>query len=81
MPVQESLEALFAFRRGILPQLRGVPFVEEEWPVVCAWYPAARAVLLWNLAERARRLTVRLGDAARAADVDGLGVALLTDVG
>jgi hypothetical protein len=81
MPVQESLEALFAFRRGILPRLRGVPFVEEEWPVVCAWYPAARAVLLWNLAERARRLTVRLGDAARAVDVDGLGVALLTDVG
>jgi DNA-binding transcriptional LysR family regulator len=79
--VEESLEALFRFRRGILPQLRGVPFIEQESPAVCAWYPGARAVLVWNLAEHARRLTVRLGDAIREVDVDGLGVALVPDVG
>lgn len=80
-PLEESLPALFALKREMAPALAGVPHVEEEKPVVCAWYPSARAVLLWNLAETREHFTVRLGETRREVDVEGLDVALLTEVG
>jgi hypothetical protein len=72
-PVAESLPALFALKREIMPRLTGVPFVEEETPAVCAWYPTARGVLLWNLSEQRATLTVRHGDARQRVTVEGLG--------
>lgn len=79
-PVAESLSELFAFKQQILPRLAEVPFVEEEKPVVCAWYPTARAVLLWNLSEQREDLTVRYRNARRSITVDGLDVTLLRDL-
>jgi len=79
--VAESLPELFALKHEVLPELGRVPFVEQDTPAVCAWYPAARAVLLWNLAEQRREMTVRYGDLRRTATLDGLGCALLRDVG
>jgi hypothetical protein len=61
----------------MLPQLRDVPFVEDEKPVVCAWYPTARAVLLWNLAERRETFSLVHNDARRSVDVEGLDTELV----
>jgi hypothetical protein len=77
----ESLAELFALKRELRPQLDRVPYVEEEIPVVCVWYPTARAVLLWNLTEQPQNITVRYGDSRRSVHIDGLDVALLEHVG
>jgi hypothetical protein len=76
----EALPELFALKRELLPKLGKTPYVEGETPVVCAWYPTARAVLLWNLSEQRQDLTLRYGDAHRSVGVDGLDVALIEDV-
>ena len=80
--IAESLDELLAVKRELLPQLERdrVPYVEGETPVVCAWYPTARAVLLWNLAEQPQQFTLRHGDARRSVRVEGLDVALLEGV-
>ena len=72
----ESLPALYAFKRELLPRLAHVPYVEDESPVVCAWYPTARAVVLWNLSEQRVELSLRHGKKRRTIGVDGLDVAL-----
>ena len=78
--VPESLPELYAFKREILPQLGKVPHVENETPVVCAWYPTARAVVLWNLAEQYTELTFCHHDSRRTIGVDGLDVVLIEGV-
>ena len=60
--IPESLPELFAWKRELLPQLGKTPYVEGESPVVCAWYPTARAVLLWNLSRQRQDLTLRYGE-------------------
>ena len=75
--LSESLEPLFAFKREIAPRLSGTPYVEEKTPVVCAWYPTAHAVLLWNLTEERQTLTVRRGDVRRSISVDALDSVLM----
>lgn len=60
----EGLREVFAFKRRVVPRLAGVPYVEEDHPAVCAWYPSAGRVIVWNLAAEAVRLTLRQ-DAAR----------------
>ena len=79
--VQESLPELFAWKREILPQLNKVPYVEGDVPVVCAWYPTARVVLLWNLTERPEDLVLHHGDSRRRIRVEGLDLSLIDDVG
>lgn len=78
--VADTLPDLFALRRELIPQLRGVPYVEEEEPVVCAWYPTAHAVLLWNLQERPVELTLRVGDERRSVRVGPIDLALVEGV-
>ena len=78
--VPESLPELYAFKREILPRLGEVPHVENEAPVVCAWYPTARAVILWNLAERHVELTFRHRNTRRTIGVPGLDVVLIEGV-
>jgi hypothetical protein len=77
--VVESLPALFAFKHRIADQLRGVPHVAEDEPAVCAWYPEAKRVVVWNLSERPRELTVVHGDrryGVRVGALDAAGVEL-----
>ncbi len=78
--IPEDFAALFEFKKEILPQLRDVPIVVEDKPVVCAWYPDARAVLLWNLSEQRQSLTLRLGQRTWPALADPLGACLLRDI-
>jgi len=49
--VPETLADLYALKQRIRGELRDVPFIEDEKPAVCAWYPTARRVFVWNLAE------------------------------
>lgn len=79
-PVADTLADLFALRREILPKLRQVPYVAEELPVVCAWYPTARAVLLWNLQEQPVDLTLCVGTTRRAVRIEALELELVRDV-
>jgi hypothetical protein len=79
--VEEDLKALFAWRKKILPALIGTPFVEDEEPVVCAWYPEKEAVGLWNLSETTKDLTVRFGKEKHRVRLAPLGVELLTGLG
>jgi len=80
-PVAETLPALFALKRELLPRLENVPHVEGEVPVVCAWYPTARSVVLWNLSERREELTLNDRGTRRNVRVDPLETALIEDVG
>ncbi|MCG3198589.1 MAG: hypothetical protein GHCLOJNM_03092 [bacterium] len=79
--VEEDLKALFAWRKKILPALSGTPYVEEEEPVVCAWFPEKGAVALWNLSESAKDLSVRFGKEKHPARLAPLGVDVLTGLG
>lgn len=63
MKVAEAFDDLYAFRRSILPELREskIPYVEEETPVVLAWYPDVRRIYLWNVEEKEKMLHIRIG--------------------
>ncbi len=78
--VPETLEALFAFKRRIRAALTNVPVVEEETPVVCAWYPSANRVLLWNLLPEPRRVTLSFRGNQRTTELGPLGSAVLDEL-
>jgi hypothetical protein len=75
--IPEELPALFEFKRSITPDLRDIPYVLEDEPVVCAWYPTARAVLLWNLSESPKSITVTLGDRQMPVSLNALDIELV----
>jgi len=76
--VAENLAEIFAFKHEIIPQLKGIPFVEEDKPVVCAWYPESKTVLLWNLSENTETFTLRKDNEKRTVQVDGLDAELIS---
>ncbi|HUW62206.1 MAG TPA: hypothetical protein VMZ06_14480 [Candidatus Bathyarchaeia archaeon] len=75
--VAEELTALFEFKRQILPELNNVPYVIEDVPAVCAWYPTAKKVLLWNLAEQPQTMTLKLGKKTVPVELGALGTELV----
>lgn len=75
--VPETLDALFAFKRRLSASLADVPVVIEETPVVCAWYPSAKRVLLWNLLPEPRRVTISFRGRQRAIELGPLGSTVL----
>ena len=56
--------------------LRDVPYVAEDEPAVCAWYPTARKVMVWNLSEQPRTLTVVFGAQRRTLNLGPLAAAI-----
>jgi hypothetical protein len=78
--IADKLPDLFALRRELLPRLAAVPYVEQEEPVVCAWYPSARSVILWNLQEQPVDLTLRLGSQRRQVRIAPLDIELIEGV-
>lgn len=76
----ESLPEMWAWKRALLPQLERTPYVEDDKPVVCAWYPTAQAVLLWNLSPEPQQLSLRCGAAQRAIHLDRLELGLVENV-
>jgi len=76
--VAEDLDALFELKRQILPKLADVPHVVEDAPVVCAWYPTANRLLLWNLAEEPQHVTLRYEKADKPVELPALDAELVT---
>lgn len=58
---EEDLAALWKWRKTILPELQKsqTPYVIEESPCVCAWYPGAHCVVVWNLSDKPQKLAVQ----------------------
>jgi hypothetical protein len=75
--VDESLEALWVLKQEILKTCPDVPHVLDNKPVVCAWYPEANSVLLWNLGEGKETFQVRWRGTSIPAEIEGLGVGLV----
>ena len=73
----ETLEDIFRFKQKIVPELENVPYVVEDLPVVCAWYPGINSVILWNLSEVSKNLTVRFKNQQYSIKVEGLNAELL----
>jgi len=69
----DALESIFALKRELIPTFKDLPYIEEDKPAVCAWYPTARAVLVWNLAEERADLTLRYNAATKRLDLPALG--------
>jgi hypothetical protein len=77
----QSMPELLAFKQELLSKIGQTPYVEGESPAVCAWYPTARAVLLWNLESQRRSFVLRYGETKRSVEIDGLDLALIENVG
>ncbi len=75
--VAEELPALFEFKRQVLPELKDVPYVAEDVPVVCAWYPTANKALLWNLSEQPQKVTLEMTGKRQAVDLAALDAELI----
>lgn len=76
--VPEALPALFALKHELADQLVGIPHVIDDKPVVCAWYPTAGRVLLWNLAEHRETFTVSSNGRKVRVTISALDVELVT---
>ena len=83
VPVEEEMEQLFAFRRALLPEFEKsrIPYVEEETPVVCGWYPEVRAVLLWNPEKTAKTVHLCFAGRSTAVELPALESALMLENG
>ena len=75
--VEESLPALWALKRDVIEAGLDVPYVVEEKPVVCAWYPSVNSVLLWNLSEEMEMFHLQCPQKAMPIEVEALDVALV----
>ncbi len=78
--VPEDLNSLFKFKREIVKNLKDIPYIVEEEPIVCAWYPTAKKVLVWNLSEDFKKLTLRRGEKTFSFELEGLDSALFDDM-
>ncbi len=75
--VREDFADLMSLKHEIIGKMGKVPYVLQDEPVVCAWYPSIRKVLLWSLSTNAVDLTVVYGSSRRNVRVDALGTALV----
>jgi len=78
--VPETLEALFNLKQTIIPQLNDIPYILDEKPIVCAWYPSAKKILTWNLSENKENFTLIRGDKKINFDLESLDATLLPDL-
>ena len=72
LALEESFPALFEFKHQCIARLQDVPYIAEDLPAVCAWYPQVQRVLVWNLSEAPQTLTLRLNGWAQPVQLDGL---------
>lgn len=75
--ISQNLNDLFVLKHEIIPQLRGIPYVAEDKPVVCTWYPKIKTVLLWNLSENKETFTLKLDDKRYSVEIAGLDAELV----
>jgi hypothetical protein len=79
--VEESLAALFEWKRRVRRALAAVPVVDEDEPAVCAWYPDAGKLAVWNLTEQSRTLTLvrEMCGWRQQVALEPLGLEVVTD--
>lgn len=70
--IEENLDALFRWKKTQLHLLKQVPYVVEDEPIVCRWYPAVNLVLLWNLAEVKKTITLTYLEKKYTVTIDSL---------
>ena len=75
--VAERLADLAALRQRIVAAYPNMPHVAENAPVVLAWYPSAKAAILWNLSRDAQSVTLKAGSITRSVALEPLGAELL----
>lgn len=75
--MDESLDALWKMKRDVLAAGVDSPYIVDEKPIVCAWYPTAEAVLLWNLNGAAETVRLHWDGAERPVALGALGTALV----
>ncbi|MCA1902197.1 MAG: hypothetical protein LDL53_08265 [Candidatus Hydrogenedens sp.] len=80
LEIPEDLNTLFKFKQSILPQIKHIPHIIDEKPVVCAWYPTVKKVLIWNLSENREELTLKRDDKTMNFFLSGLESILLDDL-
>ena len=76
--VEESLEALWPLKREAVEAGLDVPYVADDKPVVCAWYPSANAVLLWNLSGDKETFRLQCPEKTLPVEVEGLDTVLVS---
>ena len=83
LQIPETFDELFKFRRTILPTLRatGVPYVEEDSPVVLGWYPDVDSCYLWNIENKEKTVTLRFSSTNVAVHLKALDSALVVKNG
>ena len=77
--VAETLPELFALKRTL--DLTHVPHIVEDIPIVCAWYPTANCVFLWNPQDEPVTVTLAYKKAIRQVRIGALDSELLEGVG
>lgn len=62
--LDEKMDDLFQFRRSLTGFLRErhIPYVEEETPIVLAWYPDRKKAVLWNVEKTDKTIHILLDD-------------------
>ena len=76
--LEENLNDIYAFKKEIIPQLGQIPYVSENLPVVCAWYPKIKKVLLWNLSESKETFTVICADKKYPVEIAALDAEIVS---
>ncbi|OPZ65274.1 MAG: hypothetical protein BWY83_03043 [bacterium ADurb.Bin478] len=76
----DHLQALFALKHRCLEQRKDFPYIREDLPAVCAWYPTVRMVLIWNLEQEQRTYSLVFGKQERRITLAGLDLAPLSNI-
>ncbi|GMV64358.1 MAG: hypothetical protein AMXMBFR75_01660 [Candidatus Hinthialibacteria bacterium] len=80
LTLEEKPETLFEWRRSILPKLKNIPYIIEEKPVVCAWYPTAGSALVWNLGYTHEKFSLSFNGNIRTLEADPLSIHLVDNL-
>lgn len=81
IPLDENLEDLMGFKEKIIPELKGIPYVEGRIPVVFGWYPSAGKALLWNVNESTQNFRImQNGRLLQSQTVAPLDVVLIRNI-
>lgn len=78
--VIENFDDLLKLKHEILPLIKNTPHIIEDIPVICAWYPTVRKVLLWNVTEERRELTLSRNDKTMRVTLESLDSVLCDDL-
>ncbi|WP_158712781.1 hypothetical protein [Parabacteroides pacaensis] len=72
--VEENLNCLWNWKKTLFKYLEKmkIPYVIENSPCICAWYPELNAVLLWNLKKSKEILSIKYQGKNIPCDLDGL---------